>query len=188
MRLYSIFGWIVWLFSAALEHNCSSAIEIRPLVPPKTAHSFPSFFSDLLTFLKYRYVFSALFSALFPTFVQHIIWDCHNQRTGTKTGWVLFGLVLVLNFPCKYVVSGCFSFRFFFPSCSFSILKTESEHRAKGRNWVERKSRSTGIVSPDTSALFLLYSIFDRIIKLKPVGWEQFVQVPLKLSQLSNWK
>ena len=57
----------------------------------------------------------------------------------TKTGWILFGLVLVLNFPCKYVVSGCFSFPVFFSICSFSILKTESEQKEKGRNWLERK-------------------------------------------------
>ena len=37
----------------------------------------------------------------------------------------------------------------------------------------KQKAEVPGLLSPDTSALFLLYSIFDRNIELKPVGWEQ---------------
>ena len=68
--LYSIFDRNIELKPVGWEHNCTSAIEIRPLVPPKTAHSFSGFFSDLLSFLKYSFVFSAFFSALFPALDQ----------------------------------------------------------------------------------------------------------------------
>ena len=90
----------------------------------------------------------------------------------------MFALVLRLNFPCKYVVSGCFSFQLFFLICSFSILKTENERE----KWVgfkeeklgvksrKTKSRSTGLLSPDTSACVLLCSIFGWTVSVKPVG------------------
>ncbi|EEQ57890.1 hypothetical protein CBFG_01600 [Clostridiales bacterium 1_7_47FAA] len=68
----------------------------------------------------------------------------------------MFGLVLDLIFPCKYVVFGCFPFLIFFSLCSFSILKTESEHRANGRNWVERKDGKQKAEVPGLLVLILL--------------------------------
>ena len=123
---------------------------------PKQPIPFPAFFRiyyhfclSVLFFLPYSLLF-------FRLSCSHFIWDCHNQRTGTKTGWALLGLVLVLNFPCKYVVFRCFPFLVFFLICSFSFLKTESEHRANGRNWVERKDGKQKAEVPGLLVLILL--------------------------------
>ena len=65
-----------------------------------------------------------------------------------------------MNFPCTYVVFWCFPFHFFFPIFSFSILKTESEHRAKGRNCLERKDGKQKAEVPGLLVLILLLCFY----------------------------
>ena len=159
--------------------------------PPSCPTQNSPFFSRLFFRVYYHFwntdVFFLPSSLLFFRLsCSHIIWDCHSQRTGTKTGWVLFGLVLYLNFPCKYVVSGCFPFLFFFPICSFSILKTESEHRANGRNWLERKGGKQKAEVPGLLVLILLLDF--TLFYFRPEHWVKAGGMGTRLLFKCDWK
>ena len=115
---------------------CSSPIETLPVVQLKIAFLF-SLFS---LFLAFQSCFFCLFLCSFSGFRAATSFETVTTKwQEQKQVEFCLDWFWILNFPCKYVVSGCFPFLVFFLICSFSILKTESEHRANGRNWLERK-------------------------------------------------
>ena len=119
--LCSIFDWTVSGKSVG-RRQLPVKVRVKPALLSHWKQPFP--FSLFSSFLDFQTCFFLPCSLLFfRLWCSHTVWDCHSQRTRTKTVYRLFVLVFRLNFPCKYVVSGCFPFQLFFLIYSFFFWK-----------------------------------------------------------------
>ena len=103
----------------------------------------------------------------------------------------MFVLVLDLNFPCKYVVYGRFSFQIFFPILSFPYFENRENRGQRAEKTVSEKPENKKQSCQDNkscrSAVRLLYSIFSWIFYLFSSAFEQvFPFIPHILPDYSS--
>ena len=152
--LCSIFDWTMSGKSVG-RRQLPVKVRVKPALLSHWKQPFP--FSLFSSFLYFQTCFFLPCSLLFfRLWCSHTVWDCHSQRTRTKTVYRLFVLVFRLNFPCKYVVSGCFPFQLFFPICSFFFWKQRENKGQTADRTGSEKPENKKQKYPDCLVLILL--------------------------------
>ena len=152
--LCSIFDWTMSGKSVG-RRQLPVKVRVKPALLSHWKQPFP--FSLFSSFLDFQTCFFLPCSLLFfRLWCSHTVWDCHSQRTRTKTVYRLFVLVFRLNFPCKYVVSGCFPFQLFFLIYSFFFWKQRENKGQTADRTGSEKPENKKQKYPDCLVLILL--------------------------------